>query len=213
MLLGEVDELEVGGERLDDAVRPIERQRVERAIQRSQERALLGDGVVLRAAVAGVLEDSDRLAADAPGPPHRRLAQPRLDGRRLEPIRVALLVVERQRITGTKASVALPPVSLVIPERVHRHIRMQSADGIDPALIEQLPKQSAWLWLDKRILGIGLGGIDVGVSRHNIEIAGENDRCINAIKFDGMLQKPLHPSELIFEFRSRLWVAVRRIEG
>ena len=41
---------------------------------------------------------------------------------------------------------------------------------------------------------------------------GEHDRRIDGVKLGRMGQESLHPGELVFEFRSRLRVAVGRIE-
>ena len=111
-----------------------------------------------------------------------------------------------------RPGIALPSVSLVIPERVHRRIGMHRADRIDPTLIEKAPKQRPRLGLHKRVLGVGLGGINVGVRRHDIEIPREHDRRIEVVKLGRVGQEPLHPGELVFEFRAWLRVAVRRIE-
>ena len=118
----------------------------------------------------------------------------------------------QQQMVDTKAGIAFPAVSLVIPERVHRRIGMHRADRIDPALIEKAPKQRPRLRLHQRVLGVGLGRIDVGVGRHDVEIPGEHDRRIEGVKLGRVRQKPFHPGELVFEFRPRLRVAVRRIE-
>ena len=89
---------------------------------------------------------------------------------------------------------------------------MHRADRIDPALIEKASKQGARLWLHKRTLRVGLGWIDVGVSGHDVEIPRKHDRRIERAKLGRVCQKPLHPRELVFEFRPRLRVAVRCIE-
>ena len=118
----------------------------------------------------------------------------------------------QQQMIDAKAGVARPAIPFVVPERVHRLIRMHRADRIDPALIEKPPKQRSRLRLHKRILGIGLGGIDVGVGRHDIEIPCEHDRRVDGADLGGVRQEPFHPRELVLEFRSGLRVAIRRIE-
>ena len=45
----------------------------------------------------------------------------------------------QQQKVDTKAAVTLPTLTLVVPVRVHRRIRMELADSIDPALLEQVP--------------------------------------------------------------------------
>ena len=66
-------------------------------------------------------------------------------------------------MVDAKAGIAFPAVSLVIPERIHRRIGMHRADRIDPALIEQTPKQRPRLRLYKRVLRVGLGWVDFGL--------------------------------------------------
>ena len=85
-------------------------------------------------------------------------------------------------MVDAKAGIALPAVSLVIPERIHRRIGMHGADRIDPALIEQTPKQRPRLRLYKRVLRVGLGWVDIGVGRHHVEISREHDRRIEGVK-------------------------------
>ena len=118
----------------------------------------------------------------------------------------------KQQMIDAKAGVAWPSVSLIIPERVHRRIRMYCADRVDPTVLEQSPKQSPRSRLHQRVLCVGPGGIDVGIGRRDIEIPGEHDRRINGVKLGRMGQESLHPGELVFEFRSRLRVAVGCIE-
>ena len=89
---------------------------------------------------------------------------------------------------------------------------MQRADGIDPALVEKPPEQRSRLGLNQRVLRVGLAGIDVALRWHDIEIAGKHNRNVLGIELGGMRQQALHPCELVSEFRTRLRIAVRRIE-
>jgi hypothetical protein len=86
----------------------------------------------------------------------------------------------------TKTGIALPAVSLVIPERTRGRIRIRRADSIDPALIHKASKQSSRLWLYQRVLRAGLGDIDIGVSRHHVEIASEYSGGIEGVKLGRM---------------------------
>jgi hypothetical protein len=76
--------------------------------------------------------------------------------------------VEQQMIDA-KPGIAWPPVSHVVPEGVHRRIGMQFAHSVDPALVENAPKQGARLRLYKSVLYVGPSWIDVGIGRHDIE--------------------------------------------
>ena len=77
---------------------------------------------------------------------------------------------------------------------------MHRADRIDPALIENAPKQSPRLWLYKRVLRVGLGWIDVGVGRHDIEIPREHDRRIKGVKLGRMCQSRFIQASLYLNF-------------
>jgi hypothetical protein len=105
-------------------------------------------------------------------------------------------------MVDAKPGITLPPVSLVIPERVYRRIGVKHADGIDPALFEQAPKQSPGLRLHQCVLGVRLGGTDVGVGWHDVEVPREHDRRIDGIELSRVCQKSLQPGELVFEFRA-----------
>ena len=54
--------------------------------------------------------------------------------------------------------------------------------------------------------------INVGIGRHNIEIARQNDRRVQAMKFGCVLQEPSHPGEFVVKFRTRLRIIVRGIK-
>src|SRR5215813_14431020 len=118
----------------------------------------------------------------------------------------------QQQMIDAKARVPRPSVSHVVPERVHRRIRMQRPDCVNPALVENALKKSAAFRLNERVFRIGLRWIDITVRRHDVVVARENDRDARAVELLGMGRKALHPSELIREFGARLWVAVRGIE-
>ena len=119
----------------------------------------------------------------------------------------------QQQMVDAEAGVAFPPVSPVIPKCVHRRIGMHGADGIDPALIENAPKQRPRFRLHKRIIGVGLGRIDVGVGWRDVKISGKHDRRVEGVKLGSMRQKPFHPGKLVFEFRPGLGVTVGRIDS
>ena len=121
-------------------------------------------------------------------------------------------VWRQQDLIEPQPGVALPALSHVVPERIHRRIRMQRADGIDPALRQQALVGGAALRLQQRVLVVGFGRIDVLVGRHDVVVAREHDRDAGLVKRGGMADQPLDPGELVVEFRSGLRVAVRRVE-
>src|SRR5262249_55971110 len=119
----------------------------------------------------------------------------------------------QQQMVDAEAGVAFPPVSPVIPKCVHRRVGMHGTDGVDPALTKNLAKQRPRFRLHKRIVGVGLGRIDVGVGRHDIKISGQYDRRVQGVKLGSIRQKPFHPGEYVLEFRPRLRVTVGRVDS
>ena len=74
-------------------------------------------------------------------PPHRRLAQPRLDAGRLEPVDVRLLVVEAERIARLEAGVALDEAAVVeeqLDPLADPHPEVVPAGGADAQVALQL---------------------------------------------------------------------------
>jgi len=89
---------------------------------------------------------------------------------------------------------------------------MEGADGIAPALAEELRKARAAFRLQQRILVVGLRRINIVLGRHDIEVAAEHDRHARCEKRRRMDKEAIQPDEFVFEFRPGLRVAVRRVE-
>src|SRR5215813_8889462 len=155
-----------------------------------------------------------RIVAQAdPGPGMIAGALPRtnltIDARADKPLRS---LCAQQQMIDAKARVPRPSVSHVVPECVHRHVRMQCPDCVNPTLVENALKKDAAFRLNERVFGIGFGWIDIAVRRHDVVVAREHDRDACTIEFLRMRREALHPSKLVREFGAGLWVAVRRIE-
>ena len=118
----------------------------------------------------------------------------------------------QQEMVDAQPAIARPAVSQVAPIRVHRRVGMQRADGVAPALLENARKTRAAFRLKQRILGIGLCRINIAIGRNDVEVAGQHDRHADGKQLRGMGREAIHPGELVFEFRSGLRVAVRRVE-
>src|SRR5579864_1931865 len=57
-----------------------------------------------------------------------------------------------QEMVEPQARIARPAVSFVVPEGVHRLLRVDVANRVRPALLEERGKRGAALWLDQSIL-------------------------------------------------------------
>ena len=115
----------------------------------------------------------------------------------------------QQQMIDAQAGVARPAVAQVAPVSVHRRVGMQRADGVAPALTEQARETRAAFRLQQRVLVVRFGLIDIAIGRHDIEIAGEHDRHVGGEQIRRMRDQPVHPGELVGEFRSGLRIAVR----
>src|SRR6266404_6158245 len=67
----------------------------------------------------------------------------------------------QEDVVKPQAGIAFPPLSLVVPESVHRVIRVERADRIYPTLGKNVRICCAALRLQQGILSPGLGGIDI----------------------------------------------------
>ena len=176
------------GERIavDDEQRPPARARSRAALAALAARRLRGVRATWRAASAlGVgcrvaqHDPSRRMIAGA------RPLRARRDRRRRRPAAAAASRAQQQMIEA-KPGIARPAVPHVVPERVHRLVRVQRADRIDPALIEQRRNSGAALRLHERVLRVGFRRVDVAVGRHDVEVAGQHDRHAGRVELGGV---------------------------
>ena len=118
----------------------------------------------------------------------------------------------QQQVIDPKPGIAGPAIALIVPESVYRRLGMQAPDRVDPALIEQASKEGAAFRLEKRVLVIGLGRINIAIGRHHVVVTGKDHREVGAIEFRGMRRQTLHPGELVVEFWAGLRVPVGPIQ-
>ncbi len=99
------------------------------------------------------------------------------------------------------------------PEGVDRLRRMQRADGVGPAELGELAKCGAASRLDERVVIVGARRIDVGPGRHDVVVARQHDRRARRVQGSRVLDQTPQPRELGVEFRSRLRIAVGRVQA
>lgn len=80
-----------------------------------------------------------------------------------------------------KPGVSLPPITHVIPERVHLPIRMQRSDRVDPALIEETFEKRPSLGLHERVILVGFRRVNVRICWHDIVIPCQHDWRAEAV--------------------------------
>ena len=84
-------------------------------------------------------------------------------------------------MVDAKPSIAWPAVAFVIPERIHRRVRMKRADRINPALAQELPEQRARFGLHERIILVGFRRIDIGFGGDDVIVACQHNGRIQRI--------------------------------
>ncbi len=82
----------------------------------------------------------------------------------------------QQRMVDADAGVALERVPPVRPKSVDALVRVERADGVGPALPDQLREPRARLRREQRVLQLTLGLVDVLLSRNDVVIADQDCR-------------------------------------
>jgi hypothetical protein len=111
------------------------------------------------------------------------------------------------------AGIARKRIPPIIPEGVDPLLRMLRADRVGPALPKQPLERRAALGLHQSVVRPILRLVDVEVGRDDIVVAGQHDRLIERVQHLRPRDQPLHPFELVVELRSRLRIAVGRVEA
>jgi hypothetical protein len=87
-----------------------------------------------------------------------------------------------QEMVEAKAGVSTPAISLVVAERVRRVRGMKRSDRIGPSLVQETLESGPALRLQQRIVGPGLGRVDVQISRDDVVVAGKDGRNARCVK-------------------------------
>ena len=116
-----------------------------------------------------------------------------------------------QEEVHAKAGVAAERV-VVDPEGVYALGRMEVPRRIDPALREQPFVQGAGLGLEDGVEAPEPRVVDVGVGRHDVEIAGQDDVTSRIHQRARVRDQSLEPGQLEIELRPRLRIAVWQVD-
>lgn len=101
----------------------------------------------------------------------------------------------QQRMVEPQPDVARPAVAQIAPERERRILGMQRPDRIGPAHVDHLRERRARRWLQKRIVSERTQRIDIEVSRHDVEVAGEHRRHVVMQQTGRMVDQSIEPVE------------------
>jgi hypothetical protein len=112
-----------------------------------------------------------------------------------------------------QARIARPSVPFVIPESVDRLCRMERAERVGPALIDQPSKRRPALRLHQSVLVPRLRRIDIPSRRNDVVIASQHHREARGQQSRCVGNQSLEPGQLVGEFRPRLRVAVWQIDA
>ncbi len=90
---------------------------------------------------------------------------------------------------------------------------MELAHGVGPALREKPAIGLAHLGAEERVVDPARRRVDVELGRHDVVIAGQQDRRAARQQRLRMRREALEPAQLVVEFRSGCRIAVRQVEA
>src|SRR5690606_20407609 len=92
-------------------------------------------------------------------------------------------------------------------------VGVPAADGVRPRLVEQALVGGLHLGGEESVVAPALGGIDVLIRRHDVEIPGDDDGRVKTNQTRQVGMQTIEPAQLEIELRTRSGVAVRQIEA
>jgi hypothetical protein len=119
----------------------------------------------------------------------------------------------QQEMVDAYAGITRVSVAEIVPERIDRLLRVQFPDGIGPALREKLSISCPRLGKEQGIVHPALRLVRIQFGRNNVVVPGQNDRLIKCDKAFCIPRQACEPSKLVFEFRPRCRIAVRKVQA
>lgn len=93
-----------------------------------------------------------------------------------------LLAFADEQMVDPEPRVTRPSIALMVRERVGGCQRVHRSHGIDPSLLAQLCERRARLRLQKRVVELGGGRVNVDIGRHDVVITRKLHRATRALK-------------------------------
>jgi hypothetical protein len=118
-----------------------------------------------------------------------------------------------EQMIEAQPGVAAPGEAEIVPEGVDRLARVQVADRVGPALLEQAGVERADLRREQGIVLPPLGPVDVEVGGHDVVVARQHHGRAAGEEVGGVGEEAVEPGELVVELRSRPRVAVGEVEA
>ncbi|MNX73237.1 hypothetical protein D3C86_1046260 [compost metagenome] len=115
-------------------------------------------------------------------------------------------------MVNPQSCVSLESAAPIFPEGVDGVMRMEMANRVRPSLVEQALVGGLHLGCEEGVVTPSLRRIDVHVRRHDVEISGDDDWCIEVDQGPHMVVEPLEPAQLEIELGARTGIAVGKIE-
>ena len=116
-------------------------------------------------------------------------------------------------MVDAQAGIAFERVPPVFPEGVDAFLRMQLAEGVRPALGDEIGIGLPDLRAEQCIVAPALRCVDVEIGRHDVEIADQRHRKAKRQQIGGIGLEPLEPTQLVVEFRAGRRIAVRQVQA
>ena len=119
----------------------------------------------------------------------------------------------QQQMVDPQTGVSWPMLSEIVPEGEDRLVGIERSDGINPALLLEALPAGPSLRLEQSVFPPRARSVDVKVGRHDVEVPRQNDRMGAINERRGVSDEPLEPTQLVFELRTGLRIAVWQIQG
>ena len=87
---------------------------------------------------------------------------------------------EEQEMIDAQPCITAPGVAKIIPKGVDALVRVEGANGVGPSLTDEAVKGFAHLGPKQRIVEPPFRLINVEIGRHDVKVAGENDRNLES---------------------------------
>src|SRR5271163_3375218 len=112
-----------------------------------------------------------------------------------------------------QAGVASEIISEVIPESVDALVRMKLAQGVGPALSDQVGKGLSRFGTKERVFHPAFGLVNIDLGRDHVVVAGENGGRVGSEENLRVFRQALEPTELVVELGPRRGIAVGQIKA
>lgn len=137
-------------------------------------------------------------------------ADPAIDARILEMISQ---IRRDQEVVDPQTLVPGPALAQIRPIGPRQRIGMERPHSVGPALIQQALERSPALRPQQGVVAIGMAGVDVGLGRDDIVVAGQHDGRAAVQQGLGVDVEGVEPGQLVVELWAGIGIAVGQVQA